>query len=102
MIKNDRIKREKAILVGVIQSINTHKVSINQNLDELELLASTAGAKVVGRVTQKISKINSATYIGKGKAKNLIDQAMELGAKLILFDDELTPAQIKNYHKMSE
>ena len=52
--------------------------------------------------TQKISKINSATYIGKGKAKNLIDQAMELGAKLILFDDELTPAQIKNYHKMSD
>jgi len=102
VIKNDRIKREKAILVGVIRSINTHKVSINQNLDELELLASTAGAKVVGRVTQKISKINSATYIGKGKAKNLIDQAMELGAKLILFDDELTPAQIKNYHKMSD
>ena len=102
MIKNQKISKEKAILVGVYQATNPNDIFVDRNLDELELLAKTAGAKVVGRVTQKISKINSATYIGKGKAKHVIGQATELGAKLILFDDELTPAQIKNYHKMSD
>ena len=102
MIKNQKINKEKAILVGVYQLKNSNDTFVDRNLDELELLAKTAGAKVVGRVTQKISKINSATYIGKGKAKHLIGQAVELDAKLILFDDELTPAQIKNYHKMSD
>ena len=86
MIKNQQIGKEKAFLVGVYQSTNTNDIFVDRNLDELELLAKTAGAKVVGRVTQKISKINSATYIGKGKAKQLIAQAMELGVKLILFD----------------
>ena len=99
MINKDSIKKERALIVGVelFKSDN-----INENLDELELLAKTAGAIVVGRVTQKISRINSTTYIGKGKANNLINQAEELNVELILFDVELTPAQIKNYHKMSK
>ena len=61
----------------------------------------TAGAKVVGRVTQKISRINLATLIGIGKAKEIISQAKEIGAAVIIFDEELSPAQIKNYHKIS-
>ena len=63
MIKNQKIGKEKAILVGVYQATNPNDIFVDRNLDELELLAKTAGAKVVGRVTQKISKINSATYI---------------------------------------
>ena len=102
MINKDGIEQEKAIIVGVEWSTKSNYSDINENLDELDLLAKSAGAKVVGRVTQKISKINSSTFIGKGKAKNLIAQAIELGAGLILFDEELTPAQIKNYHKMSD
>ena len=101
MIENKEISNEKALLVGVIISGTTDTI-IHEHLDELELLAETAGAEVVGRVTQKVSKINPATFIGKGKAKQIINQAKEMDVKLILFDDELSPAQIKNYHQMSE
>ena len=101
MIERKAVEQEKALLVGVIQPGMTAAV-IHEHLDELELLANTAGAEVMGRVTQAVSRINPATFIGKGKAKQLINQATELGVKLILFDDELSPAQIKNYHQQSE
>ena len=97
----ESIKQEKALLVGVIQSGMTEEL-IHEHLDELELLADTAGAETVGRITQRVSKINPATFIGKGKAEQLFVQAKELGVSIILFDDELSPGQIKNYHKMSE
>ena len=67
------IEREKALLVGVIQPGMTAAV-IHEHLDELELLANTAGAEVMGRVTQAVSRINPATFIGKGKAKQLINR----------------------------
>jgi GTP-binding protein HflX len=66
------------------------------------LLVETAGGIVSGKVVQRISKINSSTFIGKGKANQMINQASELGVKILIFDDELTPAQIKNYHKISD
>ena len=101
MIDKKEISDEKALLIGVIRHGTTETI-INEHLDELELLAETAGAEVIGRITQKVSKINPSTFIGKGKAQQIIRQAKELGAKLILFDDELSPAQIKNYHQLSE
>ena len=101
MMDRESIKQEKALLVGVIQSGMTEEL-IHEHLDELELLADTAGAETVGRITQRVSKINPATFIGKGKAEQLFVQAKELGVSIILFDDELSPGQIKNYHKMSE
>ena len=101
MIERDNVEKEKALLVGAIQQGMTEAI-IHEHLDELELLADTAGAEVVGRITQRVSKINAATFIGKGKADELLSQAEELGVKLILFDDELSPGQIKNYHRMSE
>ena len=93
--------QESVLLVGVISQINSKSI-VEEHLDELCLLVKTAGAEVVGRVTQKVSKINPATLIGVGKAKQIISQAKEIGAKIIIFDDELSPAQIKNYHKMSK
>lgn len=101
MIEKKEIVNEKTIIIGVIQSGQTDEI-INEHLDELELLAETAGAEVVGRITQKVSKINSATFIGKGKANQIISQAKELDVKLIIFDDELSPGQIKNYHNLSD
>ena len=101
MIDKKDITNEKALLVGVIKPGDTHQ-KITEQLDELELLAQTAGAKVIDRITQRISKINASTFIGKGKAKQIIDQSKALDVGLIVFDDELSPAQIKNYHKMSE
>ena len=93
--------QENVLLVGVISKINNQSI-VEEHLQELCLLVKTAGAKVVGMVTQKVSKINPVTLIGVGKAKQIISQAKEIGAKIIIFDDELSPAQIKNYHKMSK
>ena len=101
MLEHKTINNEEAILVGIIQN-QIKEDLIKEHLDELELLAETAGAKVIGRVTQKISKINPATFLGKGKATQLITKAKEIKAKIIIFDQELTPAQIKNYHKLTK
>lgn len=103
MIEKEKIilKKEKVIIVGTIQS-KLNDLQVNEHLKELELLVNTAGGIVAGKVIQRISKINSATFIGKGKANQLISQAAQLGVKIIIFDDELTPAQIKNYHKISK
>ena len=101
MIERNNVDQEKALLVGVIQP-GTTESQIHEHLDELELLAETAGAKIADRITQRVSKINPATFIGKGKAEELLNQAKELDVKLILFDDELSPAQIKNYHQLSD
>ena len=101
MINNEIISDEKALIIGVIQPGVNDRI-ISEQLDELELLAKTAGAKVLGRITQKISKINPATFIGKGKAEQILKKAQALDVSLILFDDELSPAQIKNYHNLSD
>jgi GTP-binding protein HflX len=68
----------------------------------MELLSETAGAEVVGRVTQKVSKINPAFFIGKGKAEQIVRQAKELDANLLIFDDDLSPAQTKNFQKLAD
>ena len=100
MIDNKIIQQEKVLLVGVIHRLSSENI-VKEHLDELQLLVKTAGAKAVGRVTQKISRINPATLIGIGKAKEIISQAKEIDASVIIFDEELSPAQIKNYHKIS-
>jgi len=93
--------QEKVLLVGIISQANNESI-VEEHIQELSLLAKTAGAEIVGVITQKVSKINPATLIGAGKAKQIISQAEGIGAKIIIFDDELSPAQIKNYHKMSK
>ena len=92
---------EKAILVGAVLG-NNNEYSVEEHLDELELLFQAAGGEVVGRVTQKISRINPSFFIGKGKAEQLIQQAKILYADLIIFDDDLSPAQTKNFLKLGE
>ena len=92
---------EKAILVGAVLG-NNNEYSVEEHLDELELLFQTAGGEVVGRVTQKISRINPSFFIGKGKAEHLIQQAKILYVDLIIFDDDLSPAQTKNFLKLGE
>ena len=94
-------EQEKVLLVGVISQIKKESV-VEEHLQELCLLVKTAGAEVVCKITQKVTKINPATLIGTGKAKQIISQAEGIGAQIIIFDDELSPAQIKNYHKMAK
>ena len=97
----DSNKRERAILVGVIHG-KLDELIVDEHLDEMELLAETAGAKVVGRVTQRLNKINPAYFVGKGKAEQIMNQVKELGVSLVIFDEDLSPAQTKNFQELSE
>ena len=92
---------DKALLVGIILP-NIDEVDVNNHLDELEMLAETANVETLGVITQKLNRINPAFYIGKGKAQQVIEQASLLNANMVIFDDELSPAQIKNYHKLAK
>lgn len=66
-----------------------------EHLGELAQLVDTAGGIVVGQLTQQIDRPNPATYLGKGKIDELAQRIAETEATLIVFDDELTPAQGK-------
>jgi GTPase len=71
------------------------------SLDELAALADTAGADVVDRVLQRRDVPHPASYIGKGKAKEIVDIAAALDADMLIFDDELTPAQGRNLEEIA-
>ena len=92
---------DKALLIGIILP-SIDEVDVNNHLDELEMLAKTANVETLGVITQKLHRINPAFYIGKGKAQQVIEQAKLLNANVVIFDDELSPAQIKNYHKLAK
>lgn len=95
LYKTDTSSLESAILVGVVTPERSAWV-VNDNLDELEQLARTAGAVVTDRVTQNLNSIVPATYIGTGKVKTLKRMAAAQDTDLIIFDDDLAPAQIRN------
>lgn len=69
---------------------------VDEHLEELARLADTAGAEVVGTLTQQLDRPHPGTYLGSGKVEELKVRIQELGATLVIFDDELTPAQGKN------
>ena len=99
--KESKVSTENAFLVGVIYG-NLNFDKVNEHLEELKLLADTAGAKVVHTYTQKLNRINPSFFIGPGKAHQIIEHAKSLNVKLIIFDDELSPAQIKNFSNLSK
>ena len=73
---------------------------MDEHLEELARLADTAGAIVVGTLTQQLDKPHPGTYLGKGKVEELRELITSLGATLVIFDDELTPAQGKNIEEV--
>ncbi len=92
--------KEKALLVGLILP-GVPASMIDDQLDELALLADTAGAEVADRVTQKRPGIDPATFMGKGKADETVRQAGALGCSLIILNDEISPAQMKNLQRLA-
>jgi len=90
---------QSAIAAGLILPQLTRTVA-EEHLEELAKLIETAGASVVGRVFGKRNAPDSATYIGKGKAEEIQSLAAHLGATLVVFDDDLSPAQIRNLEKI--
>ena len=87
--------REKAVLVGVASRLVPRSVT-EEHLDELERLADTAGAEVVARFVKERSAPDPRTYIGKGSVVEVGEKAREMGATLVVFDDELSPGQARN------
>jgi GTPase len=96
--KEKEIKVEKAILVGVITS-DTNEKDVNEFLDELELLADTAGAIVLKRFTQKLVHPNPKLFVGKGKMEEISNFVKENPTDIVIFDDELSPSQLRNIEK---
>jgi GTPase len=88
--------QERAILVGAPLKRTSARHHVNEHLHELERLADTAGATVVGELTQALDRPNPATYVGKGKLDELRAMIAEKDATVVIFDDELSPAQGKN------
>ena len=86
---------EKAVLVAVEMNRREPLWSLDDTLAELEYLANTAGAQVVGNVTQRANRLGS-TYVGSGKVDEIRDMMAELEADVVIFDDELTPSQQRN------
>ena len=95
---------ERVLLVGAHLASRRGAPSADGSdaLDELRLLAESAGGCVVGELYQKLRRIDPATYIGKGKVVEMVRYADELNVKTILFDMDLTPAQSRSLQQRSE
>jgi len=92
---------ENVIAVALILPDLTRSVA-EEHLSELEKLIETAGGTVVDRVFAKRPRPDPATYVGSGKAEQIKSLAANRGAKLIVFDDDLSPAQARNLEKITE
>ena len=100
MLHENKEEKEYVILVAVDTDSDDDSISgVQASLDELEELAETAGAEVVGRMVQKLPSFNSSTYIGSGKIEELAYMILDRGATGIITDDELSPAQMYNLGK---
>lgn len=94
-------KAETAILIGVILQKQSEE-EVNEYLEELEFLAETAGAITKKRFLQKIDTPNPKTFIGTGKVTEIKDYVDANEIDLIIFDDELSPTQLRNLEKEFE
>jgi GTP-binding protein HflX len=90
---------ERAILVGVTLP-GTTRPQTDEHLAELTLLARTAGADPVARITQDLSGPNVRTFIGKGKVEELLQLCRDHVANLVIFDDTLSPSQARNVEEV--
>ena len=90
---------ERAILVGVEKD---NYDEFRYSMLELKNLAEACEIEVLDELTQKLDNLNNATYIGKGKVEELTKQINDIGANLVIFDDELSPSQIRNLEEATE
>ncbi|GAB4468562.1 MAG: GTPase HflX [Anaerolineae bacterium] len=93
-------KTLKAFLVGVESASTPGVLEVEASLEELALLADTAGLHVIGQVYQRVRHPHPATYIGSGKVEEVQQWVEELGADVVLFDDELSPRHQRELEKI--
>jgi GTP-binding protein HflX len=100
--KKNRIQsEERAVLVGLVHKDQAEQ-QVQEYLDELAFLAETAGAVTVKRFTQKLPHPDSRTFIGKGKLEEIRQYIQGKNIRIVIFDDELSGAQINNIEKALE
>src|SRR5262245_23422732 len=105
-MKGQGSERERALLVGCsVKSTSKNPnaqewvVKPKESLDELAFLASSAGAQVVGRLFQEREQVDPAFFIGRGKMEELQEKQRQFEADLVVFDENLSPAQLRNIEK---
>ncbi|QVY65131.1 GTPase HflX [Polaribacter sp. Q13] len=99
MIDEREVISEKAVLIGII-SQQQDEIQSTEYLDELEFLTLTAGGVAVKRFVQKMEKPNPKTFLGVGKLEEVRDYIESNHIGTAIFDDELSPAQIRNIEKV--
>ena len=92
-------KQEKAVLIGAAFS-TAEANRLDEYLDELEFLASTLGLEIAKRYVQKLPRPEPSTYIGKGKAEEIREYLRSFGIEVVIFDDDLTPSQLRNLERI--
>lgn len=101
MLEKKEAQYEKVILVGLITREQPED-KLEEYMDELQFLAYTAGAEVEMRFTQKLDKPDSKYFVGSGKLNEIKEFIHENEIDTLIFDDELTPSQLKNIEKVVE
>ena len=99
--KKNTLERERCILIGIVNRDQDEEKS-REYLEELRFLADTAGAETVHMFTQKLSQSNSRTFLGSGKMEDIKGFVKAENIDMIIFDDELTPSQLKNIEALME
>ena len=94
-------KQKRAILIGLITRTQ-NEVQLTEYLDELAFLAETAGVITIKRFSQKLEKPDVRTFVGKGKLEEIKHFAEEKDIDLLIFDDELSPSQLRNIEKETQ
>ena len=98
-LQNNRSRGgERSLLVGIHWRGMTETVA-REYLDELDMLAQTAGAEIVGRELVKLARKNPAHFVGTGKVAEFCEIARETRAELLIFDEDLTPGQARNLER---
>jgi GTP-binding protein HflX len=98
-IKKIAEKKMRAVLVGIIYQHQTEE-KLHEYLDELDFLSETAGIESIRRFSQRLDKPIPGTFIGTGKIDEVKQYVEEHEVELVIFDDELSPAQLRNIDKI--
>ncbi|MET1169172.1 MAG: GTPase HflX [Flavobacteriales bacterium] len=99
--KKDSLQRERCILIGIVNK-NQDEEKSKEYLEELRFLADTAGADTMQIFTQKLSRPDTRTFLGSGKMEDIKGYVDAENIDLVVFDDELTPSQLKNIEVLLE
>ncbi|HNX67430.1 MAG TPA: GTPase HflX, partial [Bacteroidales bacterium] len=98
MIKKEKTE-ERAVLIGVVTP-DVDEATVSEYLDELAFLTETAGAVPVKRFSQKVEYPNPRTFVNKGKIEEIASYVSENEIDIAIFDDDLSPSQIRNIEKI--